>query len=248
MTAIWSGDLRRTIRRSRIRHAQRRASTTLTRRLNTSSPSPTPLTCASMSRVAVVVDDRHGLLFVELEPAVDRFLGVVVALHDASAARVAGPVDLGRKVHVVHALAALAHAPAGEPVEHDVAGHVEVDREVERATVENAVELLRLMQRARESVEDEAVAERAAGREALLDHADHDLVGNELAAVHVALGLEPERGALLRLRAEELSRGEMGDAEVLAEARRLSPFAGALLAEQNQARLRRGRAQLRNPS
>ena len=113
-------------------YGQRRASTTLTRRLNTSSPSPTPLDLHEHAALAVVLDDRHGLLFVELEPAVDRLFGVVVALHDPAAARVAGPVDLGRQVHVVHALAALAHAPAGEPVEHDVAGHVEVDREVER--------------------------------------------------------------------------------------------------------------------
>ena len=149
---------------------------------------------------------------------------------------------------MVHALAVLAHAPAREPVEHDVARHVEVDREVERPTVEHPVELLRLVHRAREAVEHEAVAERAAGREALLDDADHDLVGDELAAVHVALGLEPERGALRRLGAEELARREMGDAEVLAEARRLGALAGTLLAEQHEARQRQGSAQLRNPS
>ena len=156
--------------------------------------------------------------------------------------------DVGRQVHVVHPLAVRTDAPAREPVEHDVARDVEVDREIERATVEDAAELLRLVQRARKSVEDEAVAERAAGREALLDDADHDLVGDELAAVHVALGLEPERGSLRCLGAEELARGQMGDAEVLAEARRLSAFTGTLLAEQNKARLPEARAQLRNPS
>ncbi len=95
---------------------------------------------------------------------------------------------------MVHALAVLADAPAGQTVEHDLPRDIEVDREVEGAAVEDAVELLGLGQRARETVEHEAVVERAAGREALLDHADHDLVGDELAAVHVALGFEPERG------------------------------------------------------
>ena len=96
---------------------------------------------------------------------------------------------------MVHALAALAHPPAGEPVEHDLARHVDVDRDVERVAVEHPVELLGLLQRAREPVEHEAVVERAARREALLDDADDDLVGDELARVHVPLGLEPERGA-----------------------------------------------------
>ena len=40
------------------------------------------------------------------------------------------------------------------------------------------------MHRAREAVEYEAVVERATGREALLDDADHDFVGNEITLVH----------------------------------------------------------------
>ena len=145
-------------------------------------------------------------------------------------------------------LAALADAPAREAVEHDVARDVEVDREVEGPAVEHPVELLRLVHGAREAVEHETVAERTTGREALLDDADHDLVGDELAAVHVALGFEPERGALLRLGAEELARREMGNAEVVAQARRLGSLPCPLLTEQHEARKRQGSAQLRNPS
>ena len=103
---------------------------------------------------------------------------------------------------MVHALAALAHPPAGQPIEHDRPRHVEIDGEVERPPVEHAVELLGLVQRPRETVEHEAGVERAAGREALLDHADHDLVGDELAAVHVALRFESERGTRRRLGAK----------------------------------------------
>ena len=109
-------------------------------------------------------------LLVELEPAVDRLLGVVVALHDrrrrtcrTSSSFVGGMFTWYTR------LAVLAHPPAGQAVEHDLARHVEVDREVERAAVEHAVELLGLVQRAGEAVEHEAVLQRAAGREALLD-------------------------------------------------------------------------------
>ena len=198
--------------------------------------------------VAVVLDDRHRLLFVQLQAPVDRFLGVVVTLHDPAPARVARPVDLGRKIHVVHPLAALAHAPAGEPVEHDVTRHVEIDGQVERVAHDHPVELLGLVQGPRKPVEDESVAERAARREALLDHADHDLVGHELAAVHEALRLEAERGSLRRLGAEDLARREMGHPVVVAETRGLSPLTGTLLAEQHQARQRPSPGQLRNPS
>ena len=48
-------------------------------------------------------------------------------------------------------------------------------------SVEDLLELLGLHQRAREAVEDEAVLERTAGGEVLVDDADHDLVGDELA-------------------------------------------------------------------
>ena len=65
---------------------------------------------------------------VELEAALDRFLGVVVALADVTAARVARPVAGRRHVHVVHALAVLAHPPARDAVDHDLPGHLEVDR------------------------------------------------------------------------------------------------------------------------
>ena len=65
--------------------------------------------------------------------AVDRLLGVVVALAHGTAARVAHPVCVGRHVHVVLALAALADPAARDAVEHDLAWDVEVDDEVQRA-------------------------------------------------------------------------------------------------------------------
>ena len=134
--------------------------------------------------------------------------------------------------------AVLAHPPAGDAVEHDLAWDVEVDHEVERVAVEDPLELLGLGQRAREAVEHEAVARADRRRRALLDDADHDLVGDELAGVHVALGLEPERGALRDRGAEHVARREVRDAVVLGEPRGLRALSGTLLAEQHEARPR----------
>ena len=135
-------------------------------------------------------------------------------------------------------MAALAHAPTGDAIEHDVGRHLEIDREIERRTRQHPIELARLVQRARETVEHEPAAERTARRGALFDHADHDLVGNELARVHVALGLETERRALGGLRAEHVAGRHMRDAIVLGQAHALRSLAGALLPEQHESGLR----------
>ena len=125
-------------------------------------------------------------LLVELEPALHRLLGVVVALHDVPAAHVARPVVLRRHVHVVHAPQ---FSQTRRPAMRSRTISVGTSRSITRSSgcaVEDPVELLGLRQRAREAVEHEAVLERAAACEALLDDADDDLVGHELAAVHVA--------------------------------------------------------------
>ena len=92
-----------------------------------------------------------------------------------------------------------AHPATGQALEHDVAGHVEIDGEIERQPVEDPVQLDRLVPVPGEPVEHEAPLERAAvGGEALLDEADGDIVGDQLASIHVVLGLEPEPGAGVR--------------------------------------------------
>ncbi len=148
---------------------------------------------------------------------------------------------------MVHALAVLAHAPAGQAVEHDLARHVEVDHEIEVVVAHQPVELARLAHRAREAVEHEPVVERAARREALLHDPDDDVVGYELAAVHVALGLEPERRSERRLGPEDVAGRQMRDAVPLPQTLGLGSLAGPLLPEQHEPRLPVP-AQLRNPS
>ena len=94
---------------------------------------------------------------------------------------------------MVGGAAVLAHASAGDAVEHDIGGDVDVDHEVERSPVEHALERLGLHQRAGEAVEHVAAVEWPAHREAVFDHPDHDLVGHQLAAVEEALDLVPDR-------------------------------------------------------
>src|SRR5262245_43523151 len=61
---------------------------------------------------AVVLDDRDRLALVQLEPPLHGLLGVVVALTNVAAAGVTDPRDGRLQVHVIGALAVLAHAPA----------------------------------------------------------------------------------------------------------------------------------------
>ena len=98
----------------------------------TSSGVPEPVDDTSRPRSSYHVDQRRGLLLVEVEPPADGLLGVVVALDDLAAAVVAGPVVLGGVVDRVVGAAVDAHPAAGEALEHDVRGHLEVDDEVER--------------------------------------------------------------------------------------------------------------------
>ncbi len=90
------------------------------------------------------------------------------------------------------------------------------------------------MQRAREAVEDEAVAERTAGDDALLDDTHDDLVGDEIARIHVALGLEAERGPLRGLGAEHVAGRDMDHPVVVRQTGRLGALTGTLSPEQHE--------------
>src|SRR5438067_8252874 len=59
------------------------------------------------------LEQRNRLPLVEIEPAVDRRLGVILAVDDVAAAHVAGVAVLGRLLGRVVRAAVDAHAPAG---------------------------------------------------------------------------------------------------------------------------------------
>ena len=62
--------------------------------------------------------------------------------------------------------------------------------------------------------------------EPVVDHAVGDVVGHELAGVHVPLGLDAERGLVLQVRAEHVPRGDVGDAVPLRDATGLGALPG----------------------
>src|SRR6185436_10982421 len=81
---------------------------------------------AEQSGTPVVLEDRRGLARVHVEPAADGLLAIVLALRERPAAAIAVPAPFGRlEAHVRERAAALAHAPAGDPLHQLVARHVD---------------------------------------------------------------------------------------------------------------------------
>ena len=117
---------------------------------------------------------------------------VVVALDEPRAVDVAAALVLGRvELDVVDVAGLDAHAPAGDAAHELLVGHVDQQHRGDAAAepVERLAERVGLRARAREAVEDEAVA-RVVGADAVDDQVDHELVGHELAGVHEALRLQ----------------------------------------------------------
>src|SRR5581483_956186 len=153
-------------------------------------------------RRAVVVDERSGLLVVELEPAPDRLRRVVRAVLLRGALH--HPLDQG--------------TPVGNlELEHDVQGAVEL--------AEQLVERLRLRHRAGEPVEDES-RQRVPPAEAVADHPDHQAVVDELTGVVDGLHLATDvRVELLHL-PDHVAGGDVRDPVGLRDQLRLGPLAG----------------------
>ena len=102
--------------------------------------------------------------------------------------------------------------------------------------LEGGLERLRLRHRAREAVEDEPVAGLVAV-EAVHDHADDQLVGHEVAAVHVLLGLPAELRLVLHRLAQDVAGREVGKVEVVDQPLGLGALPGPGRAEQDEVQL-----------
>src|SRR3954471_13056753 len=105
--------------------------------------------------VVVVGDERVGLIAVDLEAVATRLLAVVLALAERLPVDVAHVVVLRRVVLDVVRVAVRAHAPAGEPADDVVLGHVDQERggQAPVDVLQRLVERLGLLGRAREAVE-----------------------------------------------------------------------------------------------
>src|SRR5690606_4176730 len=182
---------------------------------------------------AVVVGARARLRAVHLEAPAHGLLAVVLALHKRLAGEVVAAFDPGRvELHVIGAPGARMGAPPAHAHDDLLVGHVDLEHVVDAYPF--GLHGLGLRKGAREAVEEEAA--RAIRRpQALLHERDDDLVRDELPRVHHLLRGGAERRAGLDGRAQHVAGGNLGDAEALAEERRLGALAGAGRAEKYQA-------------
>ena len=155
----------------------------------------------------VVPDERLRLAVVELEPLLDRLRRVVCP-----------PLFLG--------------APM-QALERDLVGDLKLEDDRQRAADlgQHRVERLRLGHRAREAVEDEPVL-GVLGLEPLPDQLDHQVVGDELAALEDRLHAAPELAAFGDRVPQHVAGRDVREPVVRGDALGLRPLAGPLDAEE----------------
>ena len=122
----------------------RRASMAPTTRRVTASGEPVPLISASRLTLLVPAEQRGGLLLVEVQPAPDGLLGVVLALDHLTAAHVAGPVHERRGRGRVVGAAVDADPARGEALHDQVGGDLQVDHQVEAEGLDDLLQRLGL--------------------------------------------------------------------------------------------------------
>jgi hypothetical protein len=131
---------------------------------------------------------------------------------------------------VVDGAARAAYLPPGEPQHDDVVADHEVHHRVELL---ETLERLGLGDGAGEPVEDVPLR-RVRPREALPDEAHGELVGYEVAPADDRFHLLPELRLALDRVAEDVARGDLGDAELLRHQAGEGALAGARGAEKDQ--------------
>jgi hypothetical protein len=206
----------------------------------------TAVEAAEVAAALVVVDQRRGLLVVDLEPLLDGLRLVVVALNEPRAVLVADALVLGGVVvDVVDVLVLDAYAAARDALDDLVVGGVDQEdgRQAAATAVEGVLEDVGLLGVAREAVQQEAVLGLGLV-DALHDHVADDLVGHEVALGHVALCLLAQRRLVLHRRPEDVAGRVIGKIEVRNKALGLGSLAGTRRPEEDQVEL----THLRKPS
>ena len=124
---------------------------------------------------------------------------------------------------------------AGDARHQLLAGHLDVDGGIDllAAAGQRLVEGLGLGDRAREAVQDRTAGSLGLAQ-LLHEHVDGDVVGDQLAAVHVGLGPLAQRRAVAQGRAEQVAGGQVRDAQVSAQRLGLGALAGGHRADQQQ--------------
>src|SRR5271155_1359645 len=157
-----------------------------------------PVDAAQDAALAIVRQDRRRLTMIDLEPLLDGLWPVVRATGElAAAAGVANAVNLRPVVaFVITGTALLTGKPSGQTFNQGGLADLDLDHMVEPETPlgQHLIERLRLWQRPREAVKNEAVAAIRLA-DPIGDHGDDDAVGNQMAGIHDALDTKPELAA-----------------------------------------------------
>ena len=181
----------------------------------------------------VVADDRRDVAAKRVEAGVKDGGVVVGAAEQTPATHVADPGLGGRaKALVEGRLAHLAGEATGEAPGDLLRVDLEVHDQVELVVAhpEQVVDEPGLLDRPREPVEEDAVS--AAQVDPVLDHLLDDLVGHEVAPLHVALRQLSRRRPRLHRQAQDVARRHMDEAEARVELAGVGPLPGTRRAEE----------------
>ena len=129
---------------------------------------------------------------------------------------------------VIALTATLAQSTTRQALDELALGHVEQQHMTHAPSSrgQHGVETRRLLDRAREPIEQEAL-DSVGLRETVADDADDDLVRDQRPGVHGLLGRQAHLRALSNGGTEHVSRGDVRQLKARADARRLCPLAGA---------------------
>src|SRR5882672_6371398 len=180
----------------------------------------------------IIVDQRPGLLLVDLQALSHRFLLVVLALHQGLARQIVLARHFrGIEGQVIVAPGGRMHAAAAQApddllvIDLDLEHKIEVDARCAHG--------VGLRDGARKAVEQVAVPAIHV-LQTVLHQADDDLVGDQLSRVHHLLGRDAQRSAGLHRRAQHVAGGNLRDPEVVPDESRLRALTGARRPEKNE--------------
>ena len=149
---------------------------------------------------------------------------VVLALNKGAAADVTLALYLGLLIQrVVRGAAAFADTASGHAGDDVLVRHLDVEDSVDFHA--HLVQSLGLGDGPGEAVQDEPVLAVLLGQ-AVLDDADEDFIGHQLAALHIGLGLQAHLRAAFQRFAENVPRRDGGDVVFLADLFRLGALPG----------------------
>ena len=162
---------------------------------------------------------------IDLKAVLDRLRFIIVTLNQLAAAAVAHAGHLGRHSHqMVAGSAVLADAAAAHALHDRLIGDLNGDYVVKPDP--GLLQRLSLSDGAGHAVQDIAVL-AVILVQPVMDDADDDLIGDQLAGLHVGFRLLAGGGAVFHGGPEDVASGDCGDIQHFAQALSLCALAGA---------------------